>query len=135
VGLRRTKIVPKEDIMTEIFVPKNPANYASDFAKFGRRNALSLSIVNAAYGCVFANGTIEKPRAVIGACATTPRRLYDAEKYLEGKTKATLDYDKLDELVKGGICPISDIRASAEYRKELAAALIRKQVRAIVKGE
>jgi CO/xanthine dehydrogenase FAD-binding subunit len=134
VAPRRTKIVPKEDIMTEIFVPKNPANYASDFIKFGRRNALSLSIVNAAYGCVFANGTIEKPRAVVGACAATPRRMYDAEKYLEGKTKATLDYDKLDELVKGGISPISDIRASAEYRKQLAAALVRKQVRAIVEG-
>lgn len=134
VGPRRTKLVPGEEIMTEIFIPKTPAGYRADFTKFGRRNALSLSIVNAAFGCVVENGAIARPRGCVGACAATPRRLYAAEKYLEGKTLETLDFDQLDEEVKACIAPISDIRASAEYRSDLAAALIRQQVRGILEG-
>ena len=45
---------------------------------------------------------------------------------------AMVDFDELARLVKASIKPISDIRASAEYRSDLAAALIAKLVKAAV---
>ena len=130
-GPRRT-VMQYGDILTEIFLPFPQADFKSDFIKFGRRRALSLSIVNVAFGADTAGKKLTNARVAIGASAPTPVRALEAEKYLEGKTLANIDFDELARLVKASIKPISDIRASAEYRSDLAAALIAKLVKAAV---
>ena len=135
VGPKKTVLNPKEEILTEIIVKKPPAGFASTFRKFGRRAALTLSIANAAFGCEVNAGKIANAAACVGACAPVPVKLSEAEEYLNGKDINSISFDTLDSLVKSAIRPISDIRASKEYRSELAAALIRGQVRDILGRE
>jgi carbon-monoxide dehydrogenase medium subunit len=132
---RQTAIVKNEEILTAISVPKPSADFTARFTKFGRRAALSLSIVNCCVGCRQADGKMYAVSCCIGACAATPVRIPAAEEYLEGKGLGDICFEKLQEHVKAGILPISDIRASAEYRLDLAAALVCKQVRNILGSE
>ena len=130
-GPRKTEC-QKGEILTKFVIKKPSASFKAVFKKFGRRNALSLSIVNAAFGCDVKDGKISNPRGCVGACAATPVRLPEAEKYLDGKSLNGIDFYALDKFVQGAIRPITDIRASAEYRNDLAAALIRKEVKEVL---
>jgi CO/xanthine dehydrogenase FAD-binding subunit len=132
-GPRKTEL-QKCEILSEFIFKKPSTEFGACFIKVGRRNALTLAIVNAAFGCDVKDGKIFNARGSIGACAATPVRLTAVEEYLNGKDLNSIDFDILDGLVKGAIKPISDIRASAEYRLDLAAALVRKEVKAVLGG-
>jgi len=129
-GPRKTCLRPGE-ILKGIYLPKQDKNTAAHFIKFGRRNALTLSIVNEAVCTVYDGEKFRNPRIAVGACGPTPMRILSAEKYLEGKSAGEVDEGILSELIGDGIKPISDFRASAEYRKILAGALVCKSLRCL----
>ena len=135
VGPRKTQLKRDEEILTEIIVKTPPAGFVSRYTKFGRRAALTLSIVNAGFGCIPEGGRITNTSTCIGACAPIPVKLTKTEEYLDGKDLDSISFDTLDELIKSEITPITDIRASKEYRSELAAALIRGHVQDILGKE
>jgi len=126
-GPRRTVLAPAE-ILAWIDIPVPPDRSGSAFLKIGRRKALTLAIVNAAASvCVAKDGsTVEDATISLGAVAPTPLRARKAEALLKG-------YMWSEELVKeaawvasGETSPISDIRASADYRRELCKVLVRR---------
>ena len=131
---RQTALLPGE-ILTEISLPLPKGGFRADFMKFGRRNALSLAIVNAAAGYALNDGRIGGARIAIGACAPVPIRAYAAEKAIDGKLPAEIDESALRLAIDGAIHPITDVRAGAEYRRELAFALVRKIIHAIAAGD
>lgn len=128
VGPRKNCMSPGE-ILLSILLPKAEEGMASHFIKFGRRNALSLSIVNEAVALRLNGERIETARIAIGACAPTP--VYAPTDCLDGKRLSEIDEDAVKAAVASAIRPISDLRASAEYRRELAAALVCKSLRAL----
>lgn len=130
-GPRKTVLRKNEEILTAISVPKAADDFRASFCKFGRRAALTLSIVNCCLGAHIRDGRIYGASSCIGACAPTPVRIPALETYLEGKSFDEIDYAKVKGLVSEGIHPISDIRASSAYRSELAGSLIFKQIRYI----
>ena len=65
-------------------------------------------------------------RIALGAVAPTPMRATGAEQRMTGRT---LDQALLAEIaaeVAREISPISDVRASAEYRREISSVLTRR---------
>ena len=130
-GPRRTAL-KKGEILLEVILPKPEAGFISDFEKFGRRNALSLSIVNTAVGFVVENEVVRNPAVAVGACGATPLLISEVANFLNGKKWGDIDVAELDAIVRAGIKPISDIRATAEYRSDLAAALVRGSVRKLL---
>lgn len=131
MGPRRTVLNKKSEILTAISVPKPDPAFQARFTKFGRREALSLSIVNCSLGFRLMDGRAFDASTCVGACAATPVRIPALEAYLDGKSYVEIDRDEVMRLVREGIHPISDIRASAEYRYHLAGALVYKQIRDI----
>ncbi|MCL2588030.1 MAG: FAD binding domain-containing protein [Oscillospiraceae bacterium] len=132
---RKSQLKVGEELLTEIFLPFAKPGFKADFIKFGRRKALSLSLVNVGFGAEVSGGVFKNARAAVGSCAPTPVRAVELENYLEGKSITQIDFDEVGRLVKASISPISDIRASAEYRSDLSAALICKLVRAVAGKE
>jgi len=130
VGPRRTAKKSNE-ILTEIILPYPSHGFRAGFIKFGRRNALTLSLVNAGVGFAIVNAAISGARVSIGACAPTPVRIPGAEAYLDGKRPEEINDAQLKLLIGEAIRPISDARASADYRKELAFALVKKIIRSV----
>ena len=63
----------------------------------------------------------------VGSLAPTPKRLYQTEKRLLGKYISDILSDTEIFLnVSDEISPISDIRASAEYRKVMGTQLLKE---------
>ena len=69
---------------------------------------------------------IYKARIALGAVAPTPIRVSSAEKVLEGGKLDTETVQKSAELAAQACQPISDLRASARYRKEMVNQLCRQ---------
>lgn len=131
-GIREMKIVDfitgpkktareKTEILTGFKIPKKTWDYAA-FHKLGRRKALAISVLSVNVLMDFDKDGIVSCAAVsLGSVAPTPRRIPDAEKLLVG---AKVWDEKLEqafvEAVRSGISPISDVRASGEYRRHAA---------------
>ncbi|MBI4186123.1 MAG: xanthine dehydrogenase family protein subunit M [Chloroflexi bacterium] len=114
-----------DEILTAIEVPNPPAGYAGIYLKHSPRQAMDLAVVGVAVVlCLAEDGlTCSDARIALGAVAPTPIRARQAEGLLRGKK---LDDDVIKESARAAAeaaRPISDIRGSAEYRKEIVAVL------------
>jgi len=119
-------IIESNEIIKEIKIPKHPEAFAASFEKLGKRNALVLAIVSAAASVVREGDVIKDVRIALGSVAPTPLRVKKAEDVLKGKTPTTELVEKAAEVVMNEVKPISDVRASAEYRKDMARVLSRR---------
>jgi len=124
LGPRRTVLQPGE-ILTEIIVPLRDG-FTASFLRQGRRKALTLSIVNVAAGLAMDGQQISQARIALGAVAPTPLRAYKAEQFLAGQTLTAKLFAEAAEVAATEISPISDLRASADYRRKISVVLVRR---------
>jgi carbon-monoxide dehydrogenase medium subunit len=112
------------EILTEIIVPLEE-KFRANFLRFGRRKALTLSIVNGAVG-IATNGKREivNARIALGAVAPTPIRAYKTEQLLQGRKISSELLAQAAAMSATEISPIGDLRASAEYRRKLTTVLV-----------
>jgi len=113
-----------DEILTEVIIPIQKGSSA--FMKLGRRKAFTLSVVSAAAFARVRGGKFEDVRVALGAVAPTPIRGWKVEEALEGKEANEQNIAQAAELIKGEVKPISDLRASEEYRREMSAVLTRR---------
>jgi carbon-monoxide dehydrogenase medium subunit len=121
-------ILTNDEILKEIIVPEPTGMYGCSFLKISRR-MIGLAIVNVATFVKLKDKRLEEVRISLGAVAPTPVRARNLEKELIGKEIDELDLSKVCETVEGDINPISDVRASLEYRKHLAKVLTARSLR------
>lgn len=124
-GPKKT-VLRSDELLTEFQLPKQPSNTSVCFKKLSRTH-VDLALVNVATRLTLDTcKTCKEARIVFGAVAPTPFRAEESEDLLVGK--------KLDEGLIEQVCisacgatrPISDIRASAEYRREMSRVLARR---------
>jgi CO/xanthine dehydrogenase FAD-binding subunit len=122
---RRTILEPGE-IMTHILVPMRE-DFSASFLRIGRRKALTLAIVNAAAGVTIGDdGSITEVRVALGAVAPTPIRAHKAEHILHGRKITQELIAEAADVAVTETAPISDLRASADYRRKITAVLVRR---------
>lgn len=113
-----------EEILRQISIPLPTAASVSSYFKVGQRKALAISICSMAVSMQMqAEERIGSTRIAWGSVGPTVLRFPDLDERLQGqKLSATLlrEYGKL---AAQQVAPISDIRASAEYRRMLVANL------------
>lgn len=121
-------VIAENEILTEIVIPDQPIT-GSNYIKFGLRQSGALAVVGVAVAVTVHGETITEARIAIGAAAPTPIRARAAEDFLRGKTIS----DEL--LAEAGVIasteskPISDIRGSAEYRRDLVRVFTKRALR------
>lgn len=97
--------------------------------KLGLRNGASCSVVSVAVWLVADGNQVEEIRIAVGGAAPTPIRAKKTERVFKGKK---LDWKKIEnlsgEIVKE-ISPITDVRGSAEYRRQVSVKLLSQAVR------
>lgn len=99
--------------------------YGLAFVKSGKRNGMSIAVASVAAAIAFDdNGCIKDTRLALGSVASTALRCPRAEKILIGKPPTKAHFKKAGEIVYEDISPIDDVRASASYRRSIAAALV-----------
>ncbi|MBG1232632.1 xanthine dehydrogenase small subunit [Aestuariivirga litoralis] len=112
--------VPGE-LVWQIDVPKLKANQQFKAYKISKRFDQDISAVMAAFRFTLDGDVISEARIAFGGMAATPKRATKTEDALRGKTLAQALSITLDDYA-----PLTDMRASAEYRRETAAALLKK---------
>lgn len=124
-GPRQTAMRKNEFLYT-ITIPYQKAGQAtilSGFIKIGTRKAMECSVVSLAYHILMdKNGTIKHSGFAIGASAPVIRFTANASQFLIGKQLKKLsasDREKFADLVTSYASPITDIRATAWYRKQV----------------
>lgn len=148
-GARKERLVDLEDffigpgqtvladteLLTEVQVPApHPQTYGT-YLKMAGRAAAGIAQVGVAAVITFdaGNNTVSDIRIVLGAVAPTAVRAVKAESLLKGKV---ID-DRLVEQAAGAAAdaarPISDIRATAEYRREMVRVLVSRAIRQIAR--
>jgi len=116
-------------LLVEICIPKTKGRAGWSFQKFGRTET-DIAVVNAAAGVGIAkDGSCAWARIALGAVAPTPMRAERAEALLVGQPITADAIEQAAESVAREVQPITDQRASAEYRRELSQVLARRALR------
>jgi CO/xanthine dehydrogenase FAD-binding subunit len=125
VGPRKTSLKPDE-ILTEVIVPKRSVGKPAAFLKFGLRKGQALALVNAAAAFWTDGGKFVEPRIALGAVAPTVIRATRAEAFLAGKPISGEAMAEAGRIAAAEAKPISDFRASADYRRDLIETLTKR---------
>ena len=127
VGPRKTVLKPDE-LLLEILITNENLGKPTHFLKFGLRKGQALALVNVAASIWidWEKQTFVAPRVALGAVAPKVIHATGAETYLEGRAITPEAMVEAGRLAVADAKPISDMRASAEYRKDLIAVLTRR---------
>jgi len=112
-------------ILVEVTFADPPCSKRSgwSFQKFGR-TAVDISVVNVAAGLgLDARGRVQWARIALGSVAPLPMRAPDAEALMVGRSFDRALLTEVSAAVMRAVRPIGDIRASAEYRREISGVL------------
>jgi len=126
LAYRKTALAPDE-LITKIIVP---TNYKSDWAKNGKRGAVNISIVAAAVAIT----PKKEVRIALASVAPTPIRCYKTEKFLEKNGLGNGTIRQAAEMVRGEIKPITDHRASADYKVHISGVMVRRLLENLAKA-
>lgn len=124
-GARET-VCGAGEVMTSVVIPYPPPQTGLSYQKFAPREANALAIVGVASRITLKGARIEKAAIVLGAVAPTPVLAAKASDLLSDRVPSADLFDKAAASAKEEGKPISDIRASAWYRKELIQILTRR---------
>ncbi|MBI3940485.1 MAG: xanthine dehydrogenase family protein subunit M [Acidobacteria bacterium] len=126
VGPRET-VRREEEILTEIRVPFPPRGFGAAYQRFALReaNACAVAAVAASLWCN-EDRSIRDARICVGAAAPTPKLVPAINTLLAGKLPDEKAIQRAAGATVEACRPISDIRGSAEYRRELIGVLTRR---------
>ncbi len=127
-GPGRTVLEPGE-IVTGVRVPPPAENTRSFYYKLAVRKAMDLAMVGIAVTVAPRNGGFDQARISLGAVAPTALRVTDAEALVTGRAVTEEAIEQAAQKAMEAARPISDQRASAEYRREMVGALTRRALR------
>ncbi len=128
-GSRKTKT-----LIVEVAIPVPPRGARWSFQKLGRTED-DISLVNAAAGLQLdSKGRAKWVRIALGAVAPTPIRAVNAEKLLVGRKADEATLAEVFDEVEREVRPITDVRASAEYRREMCRVLVGRALQECAAG-
>lgn len=124
-GVCRT-VVGETEMVTEVVVPVPDDGVVMNYYKNTVRRGLDLAMVGVAVYINAKEGVCQEIRIGLGAVAATPRRAFNAEKLLLGKKLTAELIEEAAAVASREDCaPITDIRATKEYRQELVRLSVR----------
>lgn len=119
----------RSEVLTEIRVPVPPPGVNETYYKFALRRAMDLAVVGLGVLVKTKNGAFEDVRIALGSVGPKPFRAKRAEKILAGKRIDEQLMRKAGETAAAQCAPITDIRASKEYRMEIVKELTYRAIK------
>jgi CO/xanthine dehydrogenase FAD-binding subunit len=121
-------VLQKGEFLQQLTVPAPPEHSASAYLRFIPRNEMDIAVAGVASFLHMdpATKTVHKARLALASVAPTPVRARAAESVLEGKVISIELINAASEAAIESATPITDVRGSAEYRRELVRVLTRR---------
>ena len=134
VGPSKT-VLGKDELLVEIQVPPQLPGTRGVYLKHSIRGTIDLAIVGVAVAIIIGlDKTCNDIKIVLGAVAPTPLRAKKAEEILRGKKIDDSSIEICSQAASDEARPISDVRASAEYRKEMVIVFTRRALKQALDG-
>src|SRR5690606_12060570 len=109
-----------------IRVPLNQPELIFRTYKLSKRHDQDISAVCAAFSIELNGDTVEQVRIAFGGMAATPARAKNAEAALRGKRWSLENVEEAMQALSQDYQPLSDMRASSDYRSLSAANLLKR---------
>ncbi|MCC6459323.1 MAG: FAD binding domain-containing protein [Saprospiraceae bacterium] len=116
-----------DELVESIVFQKPPGHFLFNFEKVCKRTHLDIASVNSAIGLQTLDGNITAAHLSVGGVSAVPLYLSKTAACLLGKNwpLSAADQTAAEYLLQTEICPISDVRGSAAYKRLLARQLFR----------
>ncbi len=125
-GPNRTTLAADE-VLAAVHLPVPPAGLAGAYVKGAVRGAMEIAQVSVAAALALApDGRIATARVALGAVAPAPFRAMEAEAALAGRVPDDAAFAAAASAAAAAAKPITDIRASADYRRHMVSVLARR---------
>ncbi len=118
------------ELISAVVIPPQPAGMRFASQKPGTRPAMVCATASAGMGLLMEGERVSEVRIAFGALADRPIRGPQTEAALNGQLLNEETLELASEAARQEVSPISDVRGSAAYRRELAASLVRRLARA-----
>ncbi|MGZ3216266.1 xanthine dehydrogenase small subunit [Paracoccus sp. T5] len=113
------------EFVEQVLIPTRPQARIAAY-KITKRRDSDITAVAAGFCVTVEGGMITEARLAFGGMAATPRRARAAEAALEGQRFAQAAFEAAARAVANDFQPLTDMRASAEYRATVARNLFRR---------
>jgi CO/xanthine dehydrogenase FAD-binding subunit len=126
----QTEMAPNE-LLLGIEVPAPSPHSSGCYLRHTPRQDMDIAVVGVASFLVFSEqkNHCQEARIALGAVAPTPIRVPQAETILTGRVLTKEAIEEAAEKAAEAARPISDMRGSAEYRKEIVKVLTRRTLK------
>ena len=116
------------ELLASVFLPLPPPDTGISYKRFTLREANALAVASVASRLTLQSGKIKKAAVVLGAVAPTPVLAQKTSEFLQTKAPSPKIFEEASAIASKEGKPISDIRGSAWYRKELVQVLTRRSL-------
>lgn len=123
LGVRKTVLAPNE-FVKEVSFPALKVTQCGSFMKQALRRTQAIAVLNCCVLLDMADGVIQKAVITMGSVAPTIIHAKEAEAFLEGKMLEDEVIREAGRLAAEATKPISDVRASDEYRLYMMQILV-----------
>jgi aerobic carbon-monoxide dehydrogenase medium subunit len=118
-----------DELLVEVRFPAAGRGTGTSFQEVARRHG-DFAIVGLAAALSISDGTISDARLAFAGLSDVPVRAADAEQFLVGETPSTELFGEAARRATEDLDPPADLHGSADYRRKVAAALVRRGLQA-----
>ncbi len=122
----RATVLQKEEILAAVTFPLPPPETGISFKRFSLRASSCLAVAAVAARLTLEKGRIDRASVILAAVAPTPLSAVKAAELLEGNEPSLSLFSEAASLAKDTCEPISDVRGSAWFRREVVEVLTRR---------
>jgi carbon-monoxide dehydrogenase medium subunit len=118
-----------DELLVEVRFPAAGPGTGTSFQEVARRHG-DFAIVGLAASLTLSGGAISDARLAFAGVSDVPVRAVEAEDLLVGERPSTELFDEAARRATEDLDPPADLHGSSDYRKKVAAALVRRGLRA-----
>lgn len=122
------------EILTHIRFDALPKACFAAWKKFGTRPAMEIAVASVGLVLRRKNGLIKHARVAYGSVAPLPLRGKVTEATLVGCSLTTETIENCVSAARDEISPITDVRASADYRREMVGVMLSRMLEDAASG-
>jgi aerobic carbon-monoxide dehydrogenase medium subunit len=120
-----------DELLVEVRFPAAGPGTGVSFGEVARRHG-DFAIVGLAASLTLSGDTISDARLAFAGLSDVPVRAVAAEDLLAGERPSAGLFDEAARRATDGVDPPADLHGSADYRRKVAGALVRRSLRAAV---
>jgi carbon-monoxide dehydrogenase medium subunit len=122
----------EDEMITEIEFERSNINKNGCYIKLGLRKAMAIAVASIVINLEVKENKIVQVRIAMGSVAPTPIRLTATEEFLQDQEVNDELLEEAINKVREEVNPISDIRASDEYRRYISGVLFKRAFKKLI---